>query len=82
MSRRKVSSIKYVRRMFRKTNISNPLLHTRTCAYQGVRNVNFSDDPKNDQSAKLPKCYHQWHEALCSAPAEEKTRQGYIPCRY
>ena len=25
--------------IFRKTNISYPLIHTRTCAYQGVRNV-------------------------------------------
>ena len=32
-------SIKYVRKIFRKTNISNP----RTCAYQGVRNVSFSE---------------------------------------
>ena len=28
--------------MFRKTNISDPLIRTRTCAYQGVRNFNFS----------------------------------------
>ena len=27
---------------FRKTNISYPLISTRTCAYQGVRNVRFS----------------------------------------
>ena len=37
-------SIKYVRKMFRKTNVSNPLISTRTCAYQGVRNVNFLDN--------------------------------------
>ena len=30
--------------IFRKTNIYYPLIHTRTCAYQGVRNVGF---PKN-----------------------------------
>ena len=36
------SSIKYVHKIFRKTNISNPLIRTRTCAYQGVRNVSFS----------------------------------------
>ena len=30
--------------MFRKTNISNPLIRTRTCAYQGVRNVSFSEN--------------------------------------
>ena len=27
--------------IFRKTNISYPLIPTRTCAYQGVRNVRF-----------------------------------------
>ena len=30
------------RQIFWKTNISNPLIPTRTCAYQGVRNVIFS----------------------------------------
>ena len=30
-------------KIFRKTNISYPLTHTRTCAYQGVRNVSFSE---------------------------------------
>ena len=30
------------RQIFRKTNISYPLIRTRTCAYQGVRNVRFS----------------------------------------
>ena len=38
----KGSFIKYVRKIFRRTNISNPLIRTRTCAYQGVRNVSFS----------------------------------------
>ena len=33
---------KYVGKIFQKTNISNLLTHRRTCAYQGVRNVNFS----------------------------------------
>ena len=36
--------IKYGRKIFRKTNISNLLIHTRTCAYQGVRNVSFSEN--------------------------------------
>ena len=36
--------IKYVRKIFRKTNISNPLIRTRTCAYQGVRNVSSSEN--------------------------------------
>ena len=40
----KGTSIKYVRKIFRKTNISNPLIRTRTCAYQGVRNVSFSEN--------------------------------------
>ena len=30
------------RQIFRKTNISYPLIRTRRCAYQGVRNVRFS----------------------------------------
>ena len=42
--RRTGSSIKYVRKIFRKTDISNPLIRTRTCAYQGVKNVSFSED--------------------------------------
>ena len=35
-------SIKYVRKMFRKNY--NPLIRTRTCAYQGVKNVSFSEN--------------------------------------
>ena len=31
------------RQNFRKTNISYPLIRTRTCAYQGIRNVCFSE---------------------------------------
>ena len=38
------SPIKYIRKIFRKANISNPLIRTRTCAYQGVRNVSFSEN--------------------------------------
>ena len=34
----------YIRKIFRKTNISYPLIRTRTCAYQGVRNVGFSEN--------------------------------------
>ena len=30
--------------IFRKTNISYPLILTRTCAYQGLRNVRFSEN--------------------------------------
>ena len=39
----KESSIKCILEIFRKTNISNPLLRTRTCAHQGIRNVSFSE---------------------------------------
>ena len=39
----KGSFIKYVRRIFRKT-ISNPLTRTCAYAYQGVRNVSFSEN--------------------------------------
>ena len=37
-------STKNVRKIFRKANISNPLIRTRTRAYQGVRNVSFSEN--------------------------------------
>ena len=40
----KGSSIKYVCKIFRKANISNPLIRSRTCAYQRVRNVRFSEN--------------------------------------
>ena len=33
-----------VRQIFRKTNISYPLIRTRTCACQGIRNVCFSEN--------------------------------------
>ena len=32
-----------VRQIIRKTNISYPLIRTRTCACQGLRNVRFSE---------------------------------------
>ena len=38
------SFIYYVCRIFRKTNISYPLIRTRTCVYQGVRNFSFSEN--------------------------------------
>ena len=39
----KESFIQYVRKISRKTNVSYPLIQTCKCAYQGVRNVNFSE---------------------------------------
>ena len=35
---------KKVRQIFRKTNISYPMIHTHTCSYQGVRNVRFLEN--------------------------------------
>ena len=32
------------RQIFQKTNISYPLIRTPSCAYQGVRNVRFSEN--------------------------------------
>ena len=37
-------SIKYVYKIFRKTNISNLLIRTRMCAYRGVRDTSFLED--------------------------------------
>ena len=34
----------FVRKIFRKINISYILIHARTCAYQGVRNVSLSEN--------------------------------------
>ena len=34
------------RQVFRKTNISYPLIRTRTCAYQGVTDVRFSENAR------------------------------------
>ena len=33
-----------MRKTFRKTNVSDPLIRTRACAYQGVTNVSFSEN--------------------------------------
>ena len=38
------SFIQYVRKIFRKNNISYPLIRTRTCTYKGVRNVTFLEN--------------------------------------
>ena len=40
----KWSSISYVRKIFRTTNISYLLMRAQTCAYQGVRNTRFSEN--------------------------------------
>ena len=41
------SFISYVRKIFRKTNLSYPLVRTPVCAYQEVRNVSFSENFAN-----------------------------------
>ena len=38
---------KYVWEIFRKTNILCPLIPARTCAYQGLRDVSFSENVSN-----------------------------------
>ena len=38
------SFIKKVRKIFRKTNISYPLICTGSCAYQGVKNLSFTEN--------------------------------------
>ena len=43
-----VPSIKYVRKIFRKTITSNLLISTGTCAYQGFKNVSFSENLCNE----------------------------------
>ena len=40
---RTLGVIYYLIKIFRITNISYPLIRTRTCAYQGVRYVSFSE---------------------------------------
>ena len=42
------------RQIFRKANISYPLVQTRTCAYQRVKNVRFSENLACFVSMKLP----------------------------
>ena len=37
-------SLYYVRKIFRKANVSFPLIRLRTCAHQGVRSYSFSKD--------------------------------------
>ena len=42
------------RQIFRQTNISYPLIRTRTCAFQRVRNVRFSENLACFVSLKHP----------------------------
>ena len=45
---------------FPKANISNPLIWTRTCAYQGVRNVSFSDNIAYSQNKWMFSLWFSW----------------------
>ena len=49
--------ILFLRNIFRKINISypplTPLIRTRTCGYQGIRNVSFSDNFAYEMGRKL-----------------------------
>ena len=59
----KGTSIKYVRKIFRKTNISNPLIHTLCVRIRGLEMLVFwkilhtylMDDPKYNQLKISPK---------------------------
>ena len=41
---KRVFQEKKAHQILRKTNIFYPLIRTRTCAYQGVQNVRFSEN--------------------------------------
>ena len=41
-------------KIFRETNISYPLIRTCTCAYQGLRNVSFSENVEPETLLKDP----------------------------
>ena len=49
------------RQIFRKTDISYPLIRTRTYAYQGVRNIRFSENLACYVFLKLP----VWGSSIC-----------------
>ena len=53
VTRKKWRLVRWPRNIFRKTNISNPLTRTRTSAYQGVRNVSFSEEELKEVIQKL-----------------------------
>ena len=44
LSFRRVSFIKWVLKVYQKINIFYLLIRTRTCAHQGLRNINFSEN--------------------------------------
>ena len=41
---KRVFQEKKARQIFRKTNIFYSMIRTRTCAYQGVKNIHFSEN--------------------------------------
>ena len=48
------SSIQQLCKVFRKTNISYPLMRTCACAYQGAKNVSFSKNTAQVLNGKFP----------------------------
>ena len=60
-----------VRQIFRKTNISYPMILTRGCAYQGVRNVSFSEN--------LESVTNEWYLSVVTYKGRVKASQKEIP---
>ena len=59
--------------IFRKTNISYSLIRTRTCAYQGVRNVCFSENLMCFVFLKHP----FWDSSFCLITVDIDTLPSY-----
>ena len=56
------SSNKYIDKIFPKTDISYPLISTRTCAYQGVRIVSYTEHfacVLNEFEGECSPCYSE-----------------------
>ena len=66
ISKRVFPEIK-ARQIFRKTNISDPLIRTRTCAYQGVINIHFSESLASFVFLKHP----FWDSPICLITVEK-----------
>ena len=62
------------RQMFRKTNISYPLINTRTGVYQGVRNVRFTENLPRFVFLKHP----FWDSPFCLLTGKLRNYKNYI----
>ena len=79
----KGSFIYYVHKIFQKTNISYPLIRTRTSAYQGVRNVSFSENFANvlnewSQQEILGQIKRNLRKSILSANIIFRTKKSYM----